>query len=158
MAIDHMTSLSSIPDQHTWYTLAWQFRNAIEAIPQEQLFDSVFSHFPVGCCGDTSNLLASYLFEKTGVVAEYCSGLYGGKDKEIYSHAWLKVNGLIIDITADQFQDMGYPLQAVYVGPPTSWYQSFQITVQEDARHTSIQSVNWLDIAWQRIMQQLNSV
>ncbi|MDO6681781.1 MULTISPECIES: hypothetical protein [unclassified Oceanobacter] len=144
------------PDHATLYRLAQQFRRAIEAVPREEFIGLVFRDFPAGCCGDTSNVLATYLFEQTGVIADYCSGRAGGRDHEIYSHAWLRINDLIVDITADQFRDRGYALDPVYVGPPTDWYNSFDITIEADARHTSIKDVNWLDIAWQRIMGELH--
>ncbi|MFK4750955.1 hypothetical protein [Oceanobacter antarcticus] len=145
----------AVPDQHTLYLLARQFRRAIEAVPREEFIGSVFRDFPAGCCGDTSNVLATYLFEKTGVIADYCAGRDGGTDQEIYSHAWLQINNLIIDITADQFQDRGYPLDPVYVGPATDWHKTFDVTVEPDARHTSIKDVNWLEVAWQRIMAEM---
>lgn len=54
--------------------------------------------FPSGSCGDTSDLLGLYLKQSLGISAEYIAGWFNGG-----SHAWLEFEGLIIDITADQF-------------------------------------------------------
>ncbi|MDZ7322019.1 transglutaminase domain-containing protein [Kosakonia sacchari] len=76
------------------------------------------SKFPVGCCGDTSELLAYLLYQQFGIASELVSGRYKDFDHRSpasglsngNSHAWLVVNGWIVDLTADQFKDRGYNL------------------------------------------------
>lgn len=76
------------------------FRKAIELSKND--LGIPFTDFPMGCCGDTCLLLCHYLksqgFNKVRyVVADDILG---------YSHAWLEVNNVIIDITASQFEDI----------------------------------------------------
>lgn len=139
--------------------LAYIFKSAILSARDEGLFDKdiCFYHFPRGCCGDTCDLLASFL-KSHGIPTIYVCG-----DYKQQSHAWLVVNddrvksprshfietgtdylkllgqygqkisepikityyeaedlrnGLIIDITADQF---GEP--SVYVGKQNRFYK-----------------------------------
>ena len=67
--------------------LAKEYRSAIENAKNDGLFDSDFSfrHFPHGCCGDTSCLLAEYL-RGEGVDTIWYSAQRGE-----WSHAWLVV-------------------------------------------------------------------
>lgn len=55
--------------------------------------------FPHAACGNASVLLGEWLIRKGIKGVEYVSG----SSDEIKSHAWLECDGLIIDITADQF-------------------------------------------------------
>ncbi|WP_051560527.1 FRG domain-containing protein [Clostridium beijerinckii] len=52
--------------------LANQFREAIEVAKEEREFykDIVFRNFPIGCCGDTCDLLAQFLLDKD--IEIYC--------------------------------------------------------------------------------------
>ena len=107
-------------DEDELYFIAARFRVAIEKALNAGEFssDSIFQCFPRGCCGFTSDLLAKYLRE-FGVETQYMSGNYeyGWEGR---SHAWLETyDGVVIDITRDQFKNDPEPLhceQEVYVG------------------------------------------
>lgn len=85
--------------------LARQMRAAIEALPREAL-PLTMASFPAGACGDTSLLLGAY-FKDMGVLGfEYICGTRGNQQDNTWtSHAWLSNGALIVDITADQFED-----------------------------------------------------
>lgn len=148
-----------------------QFRSAVEAARDAGEFSSdiTFNHFPRGCCGDTSYLLAEYL-RHHGYETIWVSTERGD-----WSHAWLVLkdgrvkaptprtfewpeelqtivkgygvaepekaigvtryeaedieNGLIIDITSDQFDDWNNP---VYVGYMNPFHQSFDFVQAHD--------------------------
>lgn len=113
-------------------TLSHQFRKAIDYIKGARLCmcNSYFDRFPVGCCGDTSDLLAQYLYDH-GIIAKYVWGTwYGTTSYDSQSHAWLLVNDLIIDITGDQFRNnrtfYNFDKQ-VYVGPINQFYELFEL-------------------------------
>ena len=94
--------------------LAALFRNAVESttnlpVPLDQ--------FPKGDCGETSLLLAQWLWEH-GVESHY----YCGRRADGATHAWLEVGDIIVDITGDQFEEFQHP---VYVGPVTSFHMMF---------------------------------
>ena len=58
-----------------------------------------FREFPIAACGDASILLGQFLFDRGFGVWEYVYGeTVGGQ-----SHAWIEKDGVIADITADQF-------------------------------------------------------
>ena len=60
--------------------------------------------FPRGACGHAAELLGRYLIDQLGIVADYVNQ---DADEDTggwtHSHAWLEWNGLVIDITGDQF-------------------------------------------------------
>ena len=73
--------------------------------------------FPRGACGDASRLLGIYL-ESLGLGKwTYVQGQAGGQ--RFATHAWVEQDGLIVDITADQFDDVAEP---VIVTRDRSWH------------------------------------
>ena len=54
--------------------------------------------FPLGCCGNASEILKSILLNKGYKDIIYLKGWHNNK-----SHGWLEYKGYIIDITIDQF-------------------------------------------------------
>jgi len=77
--------------------LCSQFRNAIISYGIKNL-PITFHEFPMGSCGDASLLVGKYLDEMGLGKFDYVSGQLGRQ-----SHAWLEKDGIIVDITADQF-------------------------------------------------------
>lgn len=113
-------------------SLANDFRKAIErALEADKLHGTVIASIPIACCGYTSDLLQRYLAEK-GIATRYISGTY--RDYSIndsQSHAWLELNdGIIVDISGDQFRFEPYPLQndcPVYCGKLNEFYNRFEL-------------------------------
>jgi hypothetical protein len=95
---------------------ATKFRLAIEGLDRSQLSDG-FSRFPWGACSDASLLLAAFLKDEGFGTFELVSA--HGKAG---THAWLQQDGIVIDITADQFTDFD---AAVYVGDD-HWHRQFE--------------------------------
>lgn len=138
--------------------ISTRFREAIVSTPRSNFpWNSSMStsQFPSGCCGDASQTLATYLHSELGIICDYIQGKKGGKYNEIGSHGWLEIKGIVIDITADQFNDRGYELQDVYVGPKTDWYESFETCVTKDGRHTSLRDKGSLEAVYAVISQSL---
>ena len=111
--------------------LVCNFRKALEAasVAGEFYHKCVFSGFPKGCCGDTCDLLGQYLISH-GIKTGYTSGVWYGSNNNQHTHAWLvREDGLVIDITGDQFSDdsqfynFNFP---VYIGEETTFHQLFQ--------------------------------
>ena len=100
----------------------YEFRTALEIFPKQGLL-LPFDDFPLGTCGDASLLLAKY-FQKCGLGEfRYVSGTYSANG-EFCSHAWLEKDELIIDITADQFDEFAAPL--IGSKRENAWYQRFE--------------------------------
>ena len=83
---------------------ATSFRTALE---QGGLRLISLAQFPHGSCGDTCELLGQFLFDSGLGQWIYCSGQ---RDEPFQTHAWLERDGLILDITADQFGDIHEPV------------------------------------------------
>lgn len=99
---------------------ATRFREAMEEVDLEAMAIG-FRMFPRGACSDTSLLLGTALKDHgLGVFRYICASKSEGGSFE--SHAWLRADGLIVDITADQFKD-GMP--PVFVGEDTGWYKQW---------------------------------
>ncbi|ARF83194.1 hypothetical protein ACIG0C_30010 [Kitasatospora aureofaciens] len=101
---------------------ATRFRRALETSSEETRLIGL-REFPHGACLDASLLLAEYL-EDCGLGTWECvAGERPFRPALPQSHAWLEQDGLILDITADQFDDA--PRQAVWVTRDPSWHQQF---------------------------------
>jgi hypothetical protein len=126
------------------------FRAAILRCPRSDL--PTQKNFPHGSCGDASTLLGQYLFDQSLGLWEYTGG---ERERDLHSHAWLECDGLIIDITADQFEDVDEP---VIVTRDRSWHAQF---VYSEARHpVQINEYDpgtqrWLWPIYERIMDAL---
>lgn len=79
--------------------LCLRFRKAIEKCPKNLLPIS-FDLFPLGACGDASLVLAKFLQDNGYDGFDYVCGW-----KDTQSHAWLEKDGLIVNITLNQFDD-----------------------------------------------------
>lgn len=111
------------------YEACLKFRNALNRAPREKLSIS-FKEFPHGSCGDTCLILGSYLHKSGFGDFDYVCG-----ERNEYSHAWLEKKGIIVDITADQFEDCDIE---VYVGEKNMFYKNFD----EDFRHIYYESLD----------------
>ena len=91
------------------------FRNAIEKSKMDFESDEIMCKFPSGCSKDASILLANYFFLNYGKTSINVIGTSGEN-----THTWLEVDGIIYDITADQ-----YDYSSVYCGKYDSFHNSF---------------------------------
>jgi hypothetical protein len=103
-------------------TLATRFRSAIRATDPSEVDPEVrfiIAGFPKGACGEVCLLLGHYLCENGFPDAEYVNGVrrFDGE-----SHAWIETDGIIVDITGDQFAEV---VEEVVVTPDASWHQQF---------------------------------
>lgn len=112
-------------DKDNLTKLVTEFRSAIEKCDPATLSLVTFQDFPLGACGDATLLLAKYLQEKKYGQFDYVLG-----NREGHSHAWLQQKSLIIDITADKFDDQD---AAVIVTEDHSWHSSFKGEVENVA-------------------------
>ena len=78
-----------------------------------------YHEFPRGSCGAVCEVLNRFLTERVGVKFQQASGTRT-VDGDRCSHAWLELDGLIVDITSDQF---GLPPFVVSYDSP--WHRGF---------------------------------
>lgn len=116
------------------YQLASDFRRALETISAKGLYGrlSIFRSFPKGCCGYTSDLLASYLIEN-GIQPDRLQVAKSETNKQQYTHSWVVIDHtLCVDITADQFNTNIYfrkyqPIPSCLIVPlGTDLYECFE--------------------------------
>jgi len=128
-------------------TLVCNFRKAIEAAQANYEPGEFFRKFPTGQCGHTSDMLAQYLIDNGIGPITYVSGTYYGDDPEDrWCHAWLVVNGLVIDVTGDQFRHHQPPLTfniPVYIGPVAEFHQSFEVCPGGYSEHHGLEG-HWI--------------
>lgn len=116
-----------------------EVRECIEQTPKSEFpWNSPLgiSDFPSGCCGETSRVLATLLYDKFGIVCDYILA----SDDVLCSHGWLEFDGHTIDITGDQYNSRGnYGLNKVIVEKQSQFHKLFESTKNlGDARHSSL--------------------
>lgn len=131
--------------------LAAAFRSAIEATPRSAL-PVTFESFPAGACGDAVLLLAKYLQANGHDGFVYTLGI-----REDASHAWLSRNNLVVDITADQFDDQVSP---VIVETNSAWHTQFRINLEHKADYEIYDraTVAVLASAYRQVIKNLHCV
>ena len=112
------------------YNIAASFRSAIIEAKYNQKFSHKdrMSNFPGGCCDDSCDLLAYYLYTVYKIRTKQCVGKY--YDDNPYNttgHAWLIMDDdTIIDITGDQFKYFAGYAEEVYVGKENLFYKRLE--------------------------------
>lgn len=141
-------------DEFQALRLATAFRRTIED-GAPLAYDIVFERFPAGSCGDAALLLGRLLSEHGARDIRYVLGKRRVGD-DWGSHAWLTVDGLIVDITADQFEDMDAP---VIVAKTSAWHTGgWQIErdgLPGDYRKYDEHTVAQLDALYARLMDRM---
>jgi hypothetical protein len=125
-----------------------QFRAAIDRSLSAITVIS-FRRFPQGSCGDAALLLGRYLRETGFGNPVYISG-----KRAEYSHGWLQLGNVIIDITADQFFDIS---ESVIVTTDDTWHRQFEPWIHRHCDDTTCiaEHKNDLDAAYQVIVTKL---
>jgi hypothetical protein len=93
------------------------FRRAIERTDRKRL-PITLQDFPRGSCGEVAPLLGTFLKNRGMGTFQYICGRRKG-----HSHAWIEADGIIIDITADQFPEIS---ERVIVTNYSPWHDSFE--------------------------------
>jgi hypothetical protein len=99
---------------------ATRFRRALESA--SGLGSVSFEAFPHGSCGDAATLLGQYLEDCGLGTWSYMSGWAAEGASVDGSHGWVERDGVIVDITADQFDGVD---QGVIVTRDRSWHNQF---------------------------------
>jgi hypothetical protein len=110
-------------DLEAIWRLATKLRGAIEASPTSSRPIRV-REFPNGSCGEASYILGAFLADNGIRGFKYQSGKNFTVPNRFYYHAWLERNGLVVDITADQFE-FDYP--PVLISRSDRWYEEFEL-------------------------------
>jgi hypothetical protein len=99
---------------------------------------SIDRNFPRAACDDSSLLLAAYLSDQGFPGAVRVHGEWGGRDNELVTHVWLKLDGTLIDITGSQF--VNYRQPEILIAEHDEFLDTFEVESEEriaDYRETS---------------------
>lgn len=105
--------------------LATAARRGLEAMTPTQRGIG-FADFPRGTCGPVSELMGRIVLERTGHLGRYVVGDGHPALSSPQSHAWLEVDGLIVDLTHDQFLGTGL---SGWVFEASDWHAAFETEV-----------------------------
>jgi hypothetical protein len=133
--------------------VAARFRHAIKRCDCQRLAIGM-QDFPTGSCGDATDLLGAYLADEGLGSFMYVEG-WRGAVEDRHSHAWLEEDGLIVDITADQFPEIEQP---VIVTRHSDWHATFEreeIARRADYRIYNRSAVATLERTYRAILDQL---
>ncbi|BED89450.1 hypothetical protein PspMM1_19180 [Pseudoalteromonas sp. MM1] len=83
-----------------------------------------FGDFPSASCGPSADLIAEYLLSKGVQNIEYVYGERNGG-----SHGWLEIEGHIIDITGDQFEE---GIEGVFISSNRDFHNQFSPQTRND--------------------------
>lgn len=130
-----------------------RFRRAIERCDTRRL-PITMADFPSGACGDAALLLAKHL-QLAGIwpLIYVCGEMAMGRRNQ--SHAWLEYGDLIIDITADQFEDISDP---VIVTTDRAWHGRFTVTLRAEADYNNWTGIDPLPNAFKAISSYIETV
>lgn len=98
-------------------TIAARMRRAFELYAAGTT-DTMFEGFPRATCGPVAELIGRYLNEAFGLDAQYVEAWRS----DGWSHAWVIVDDILVDITADQFGQA-----PVIVTRDSPWHQDWQM-------------------------------
>jgi len=128
-----------IPSDDDVREAATRFKTALDAIDLIHWDRLHIGNYPRGACGHCAELLARYLTEQFGITPEYvCRDFHDDAGDWLTGHAWLEWNGLLIDISGDQF---GWPPVIVTRASPYHGVAS-----DDDMRHLIYDDPDW----WRR--------
>lgn len=91
--------------------------------------------FPTGSCADASILLGSYL-KDNGIDGFVLIKGRRGEGASLETHYWLEKGDMLIDITADQFEDIKE--KVVITKTDSRWHASFDKSVRHEADYRVI--------------------
>lgn len=106
---------------HRLAALATAARAGLEAMTAQQR-GLGFASFPHGTCGPVSELMGRIILELTCREAVYVCGDGHPDLGAPQSHAWLEVEGVIVDLTHDQFEGTGL---TGWVHEASAWHAKF---------------------------------
>ena len=115
---------------------AKRFRDAIECCDRSELSLGL-RFFPRGSCGDVTPLLGAYLHDEGLGKFQYIHGKRGQVEPNCdrlrwTSHAWLQTGNIIVDITADQFDEVDEP---IIVTDSPDWHNQFRREIKHQFAH-----------------------
>ena len=126
-----------------------EFLRGFSRIDKDNFQFELLSLFPIACCEYSSMMLARFLIEKKGYNIADVIMITGQSISDVHElHLWLKVNGVIVDITAGQFNEAE---KSIIIDKHGSWHNNFFYVL--NAYTPSIDFENYVDEFDQPILE-----
>lgn len=126
-----------------------EFLHGFSRIDKDNFQFELLSLFPIACCEYSSMMLARCLIEKKGYNIADILMIKGQSISDVHQlHLWLKVNGIIVDITAGQFNEAE---KSIIIDKYGSWHNKFFYEL--DAYTPVIDFKNYVDEFDQPILE-----
>lgn len=103
-------------------------RRGLESLSEAR--GSTFNRFPAGACGVASDIVGRIVWETLQRHGVYVCGTGHPLLPPQASHAWFEVDGVVIDITYDQFEGTG--LSGWLFEPGEGWHAGFEEQERRD--------------------------
>jgi len=110
-----------------------------------------FPAFPTGCCGISSKFLAKYLVEEIGLNPKNIFFIHTDLDDD--THAWLLINGVNYDMTANQFPEFA---EDIVFWENWIWGKRFEEKNLNKVRYNEIDIIKKMD-CYNSILTFLNN-
>ncbi|ENU24273.1 hypothetical protein F993_01160 [Acinetobacter proteolyticus] len=142
-------------DVQTLTHIAQAFREALDHVTQG-FITGTFSKFPKECGADACDLLQYYLLNVHYIKSDYRVGKVqiSARTPEI-AHCYLIVNGIILDITADQFHKEWFPKVIVCESGEYPLIPYFKY-VRSKSGQTLVPLNNYLESIYQQVIKVLH--
>ena len=115
-------NIKELSERDRVQALSIKYREAIVQAHKDNRFEDVrLREFPLGSCFIASVLLGKYLCYH-GISTKIISASMPKDPKYNQTHAWLEYEDLIIDITADQFDEQ---IESVIFEKPKSFHDNY---------------------------------
>jgi hypothetical protein len=102
--------------------IASAFRRSFETVDLSKS-PGALPHFPEGCCHWASYMIGHYLKYEQKCDPSEVIGERSAADG-VENHSWLNINGLVIDITSDEFDDSD---EKVIVSKNSAWHKKWRV-------------------------------
>jgi hypothetical protein len=116
---------------------ATRLRSALDRIDRAHWEAHNIREFPRGSCGHCAEMVGRFLREQLGIEAIYVSANFRMVHRN-QGHAWVEYDGLVIDISADQFglppvivsrfssfHTQGFDRQSMPLNRDGGWWSSY---------------------------------
>ncbi len=116
------------PDKNYLLKLAHEFRQAFETVDLSRA-PGLLPHFPHGCCMWATIFIGNFLQDEYGLSAQHVGADHRRIDGN--NHEWVMVNGISIDITADQYLDAP---SGIIVESNSQWHKGWPVSEVKDVK------------------------
>lgn len=135
------------PDREQLKVCCQRVREAIQQVYDNGTISWALQ-FPKGWCGLASRVLGAFLiYNFPDQKFEYVCG----ESEKVGSHAWIEYHGIVLDVTADQFNDCKEPV-IVEAYHNSLLHQSFPIRSQRLCSEKDIEN-NEESIIWHQLWE-----